>query len=59
MPPRESRLRQIIRVHRLSGYTGVAAGFQIRNLDTFWTAVGRRKWRLVCPKNVRGGDIGV
>lgn len=22
------------------GYTGMVAGFQIRNLDTFWTAVG-------------------
>ena len=28
-------------------------------LDTLWTAVGRRKRRLVCPKNVRGGDTGV
>ena len=44
---------------KLSGYTGMVAGFQIRNLDTLWTAVGRRKRRLVCPKNVRGGDTGV
>lgn len=37
----------------------MVAGFQVRNMDSFRTAVGWREWRLVCPQNVCGRDAGL